>query len=126
MSRLRAVTAPALKWRTRILQVHDRLEVWCDVRHLLGSGTTVAELFDRVLPELEQAARIAAARDRDQPSLPSPVKMHMEFGEPDPDIWLVLHDPAACLAGAGAGGNLDKLLHIVQSVIDAYKAGGKL
>ncbi|MYM69244.1 hypothetical protein GTP45_20720 [Pseudoduganella sp. FT55W] len=90
------------------------------MRHLLASGATVVELFDQVRPELEQAARIAAAREPDRPPLASPVGLQLEFNVADPEIWLVLHDPAACLVDMV--GQLDRLQQMLEKVVTAERA----
>lgn len=112
-----------LKVRTSIEHVAGRLEVWCEVDRLLPSGLTVAELFAKVSPELVAAVERAAAYAPDQLPAPKPVTVRMDVDAADPGVWLVVSDPAACLADMG--GHLDKLQRIVQGIIDVYKQGGK-
>lgn len=120
MSRARKSAAPALEWRTSIARTGDRLKVWCHVRHLLSSGATVVELFDQVRAELEKAARDAAARDPDRPLVTSTVDLQLEFNVADPEIWLVLHDPAAVVTDVA--GQLGRLQQMLEKVVAAERA----
>ena len=120
MSCCRKAVAPALEWRITINRTGDRLAAWCHVRHLLASGATVVELFDQVRAELEHATRDAAACDPDRPPMASPVGLQLEFNVADPEIWLVLHDPAAC--ALDMVGQLDRLQQMLEKVVAAERA----
>jgi hypothetical protein len=110
-----------LEWRVTTNRTGHRLAVWCDVRHMLASGATVAELFTLVRPELEQAISTAAARDPGHAPMGAPVAIQLEFGEVDPEIWLVVHDPASCVEDMSC--HMDKLQRILEKVISAERAG---
>lgn len=120
MSRRRKAAVRALEWRITVNRTGDRLAVWCDVRHMLASGATVAELFALVRTELERATRTAAARDPGHAPMESPVAIQLEFGQVDPEIWLVVHDPGSCVEDIS--GHMDKLQRILEKVLSAERA----
>lgn len=112
-----------LELRTSIVRVPGRLEVWCEVARLLPSGLTVAELFTAVRPQLVAAIEEAAARAPDQPPAPQPVGLRMDIGAADPGLWLLVHNPAACVADMV--GQLDYLQHITEKVLEGQRACGE-
>lgn len=112
-----------LKVRTSIEHVAGRLEVWCEVDRLVPSGLSVDELFAMLRPQLVAAVEEAAARAPDQLPASKPVTVRIDVDAADPGVWLLVSDPAACLADVD--GHLDKLKRIVQGIIDGHAQGGK-